>query len=105
MSESAHLGLTLPRELMAPDPSNAHGYFESWELAGLHNRVLGAAGSRWDDPSPIADAWFEGPSARACAGEIVGLLDRGDGNNNHHNITHRTRLPITAGYNRSWGSR
>ena len=70
------LGLSFPADLMAASPANANGYYESGELAWLHNRVLRDAGSRWDDWSPIAPSWFEGPAANAHVGEIVRFLDR-----------------------------
>ena len=72
----ACLGLALPARLMAADTANASGYFESWELASLHNAMLRTAKSRWDDWSPIADDWFAKRAARGFAGRIVEFLDR-----------------------------
>jgi len=72
----ACLGLALPARLMAADTANASGYFESWELASLHNAMLRTAKSRWDDWSPIADDWFAERTARGFAGRIVEFLDR-----------------------------
>jgi hypothetical protein len=72
----SHLGLAVPGELMAPNPANANGYFESWELATLHNRMLRTAGTRWDDASPIPEAWFARPPATAYVKEIVDFLHR-----------------------------
>ena len=71
-----HLGLVLPAELMAPDPANANGYFESWELAKLHNRMLRAGASAWDDWSPIPDSWFDQPSAATHAKRVGAFLER-----------------------------
>jgi hypothetical protein len=72
----ARLGLSLPAELMAPDPANANGYFESWELAGLHNAMLRAAASGWDDWSPISDEWFGRAAATNYARPITVFLER-----------------------------
>lgn len=70
------LGLSVPADLMAASPANPNGYYESGELAWLHNRVLRSAGSRWDDWAPIAQSWFETPAASAHVGDIVRFLDR-----------------------------
>ena len=69
------LGLSVPAGLMAPSPANANGYYESGELAKLHNRVLRSAGSRWDDWSAIEPSWFAEPAAKAYATDIVRFLD------------------------------
>jgi len=70
------LGLSVPADLMAADSANANGYYESGELAQLHNQVLRSAGSRWDDWSPIAPSWFDQPAARAHEAEIGRFLGR-----------------------------
>lgn len=70
------LGLSVPADLMAASPANANGYYESGELALLHNRVLRSAGSRWDDWAPIAPSWFESAAAGTHAGDITRFLDR-----------------------------
>jgi len=71
----SRLGLSIPATLMAPSPANANGYYESDELAKLHNRVLRSAGLRWDDWSAIQQNWFAGPPATAYAADIVRFLD------------------------------
>ncbi len=70
------LGPSVPADLMAASPANPNGYYESGELAWLHNRVLRSAGSRWDDWAPIAPSWFESTAANAHVGDIVRFLDR-----------------------------
>ncbi len=70
------LGLSLPTELMKPNPLNPRGYFESWDLVRLDNRILHAAATGWDDWSPIADAWFNQTAADGFADQIVAFLKR-----------------------------
>ena len=72
----SRLGLCLPAKLMAPGPGNANGYFESWELARLHNTMLRTAATRWDDWSPISDEWFRQPQAAVYANRIAEFLER-----------------------------
>jgi hypothetical protein len=72
----SRLGYALPARLMAPSPANANGYFESWEVAHLHDAILRTAATRWDDWSPISDAWFEQPLAGLHASRIVHILER-----------------------------
>jgi hypothetical protein len=69
------LGLSVPADLMAANPANPNGYYESGKLASLHNWALREAGSRWDDWSPIAPAWFNEPAAHKHVSEIVRFLD------------------------------
>jgi hypothetical protein len=70
------MGLAVPRDLMLPDRANVKGYYESREVARLNNRMLRAAGSRWDNHTPIANSWFASPAADIYASEIRGFLDR-----------------------------
>ena len=71
-----HLGLSLPSELMRPNVDNPHGYFETWELARLHNAILRSAGTRWDDWSPIAQSWFSSPAGAGYVAQINRYLER-----------------------------
>lgn len=47
------LGADLPSHLMAANSGNEMGYWESQDLANIHDRILSLFGSRWDDPLPI----------------------------------------------------
>lgn len=43
---------------MPATEDNPHGYFESERLAAAFDRLLGAAGSRWDDWGRLDPRWF-----------------------------------------------
>lgn len=53
------MGATLPRQLLAPNASNEVGHWEPAELVALNDRMLAAAGSRWDDLRTIDAAQLE----------------------------------------------
>lgn len=51
----ARTGARLPRDLLMPRPDNRDGFFESERIVSLHDEVLAAAQSTWDD----AGGWTE----------------------------------------------
>ena len=60
------LGASLPRVLMPALPGNNDvGFFEPSRIVEIHDELLAAAGSTWHDPSPLPEAWFRSPAARA----------------------------------------
>lgn|GEM_PF-796042 len=71
------MGAALPADLIPPGPiENPRGFWESASVIENHDRFLAQAGSRWDDPLPIAEHWFVSPAAAACRDEIVAILHR-----------------------------
>lgn len=56
-------GVPLPSNLMPPTPENSDGYWESIDLALLHNALLESLGSQWDDFREVPLAWFDGAEA------------------------------------------
>src|SRR5687767_2432337 len=60
------LGGALPKVLMPPTPgSNDVGFFEPSRIVEIHDELLAIAGSSWHDTSPLPEAWFRSPAARA----------------------------------------
>ncbi|GEM_PF-6489490 len=55
------LGLDVTTDLMPPTPANPTGYWESVELRELHDEILSALGSSWDDILPINADIFQTP--------------------------------------------
>lgn len=43
-----HLGAAMPKTLMVPQPDNPKGFFESYAIMALSEKMLEAAGSKWD---------------------------------------------------------
>jgi hypothetical protein len=60
------LGASLPKAVMpAVLGANDVGFFEPSRIVEIHDELLAAAGSFWHDTSPVPDAWFRSPPARA----------------------------------------
>ncbi len=53
------LGIDLGPKLMAASPDNESGYWEHADLVNLHDRLLSAVGSRWDDIALLPEGWWE----------------------------------------------
>lgn len=50
----AQTGARLPLNLLPPRDDNQDGFFEPEDIVALHDEVLAAAGSAWDDAAPWA---------------------------------------------------
>lgn len=55
------LGVSLGQTVSGAGPSNPRGYFENTRVVMLHEELLGALGSAWDDPRPLPAGWTEDP--------------------------------------------
>jgi hypothetical protein len=51
------LGAGLPLNLLPADEHNAAGYWESCDLVFIHDEMLQAAGTSWQDTGPIPELW------------------------------------------------
>lgn len=67
--------MALPRDALPAKADNPHGYCESREIVRFNNRLLESAGTRWNDDSPIASAWFADPARAAEHEEALALLE------------------------------
>ncbi len=70
------LGADLPSALMNPSKDNPKGYWESYELAALHDRLLEAGGSRWDDWERFPRAEHATEFSQAALPRIGRILER-----------------------------
>ncbi|POZ52589.1 sulfotransferase family protein [Methylovulum psychrotolerans] len=52
------LGVDLADHLMTPNWDNEAGYWESFELAQIHDDLFALLGSSWDDLLPIDESWL-----------------------------------------------
>jgi len=55
------LGVELGPELMPPGADNPRGYFEPAEIVRIHDELLAALGSGWDDPQALPEGWVDDP--------------------------------------------
>ena len=70
------LGADLPTELLEPVPGvNETGFWESARLVDIHDRMLAAAGSAWDDPRELPAKFFETAPGAAFSAEILAVLE------------------------------
>lgn len=71
------LGAELPGDIMPPvADNNETGFWESTELADLHDRMLAAASSAWDDCLELPSAFFSSEIAKKSSEGILELLGR-----------------------------
>lgn len=69
------LGVELGARLVDPAEDNPTGYWEHAEAVSLHEALLDALGSAWDDPDPLPDDWQRHPAAAQARARIGALID------------------------------
>ena len=74
------LGAALPRHLIPADKSNPRGHWESKPLVDLHDELLAALDSSWDDWRAPGPRWKESDAAAQFAGRIRLTIDEEYGN-------------------------
>jgi glycosyltransferase involved in cell wall biosynthesis len=67
-------GGVMPHEPMPATADNSRGYWESIRIARFNNRLLESAGTRWDEPAAISEAWFRDPARADDVAEAASLL-------------------------------
>jgi hypothetical protein len=60
------LGADVARELLPAGDCNERGFWEPSAVVDIHEQLLHALGSSWDDPFPLPDRWIEA-GATQCA--------------------------------------
>jgi|SRR5262245_20949882 len=71
------LGAAITRDLMPPHPGNNDaGFWESNEIVRIHDRLLHALGSSYDDPLPLPERWPETEAALQARWQIAGEIRR-----------------------------
>jgi hypothetical protein len=69
------LGADIARELMpAIAGDNDRGFWESKAVVDIHESLLAALGSAWDDPFPLPDHWLETDAARRAKRALADVL-------------------------------
>jgi hypothetical protein len=70
------LGVNLGPYLMAEDPTQPKGYFEHAEIVGIHNDLLTAFDSSWDDPRPLPEGWEHDHRGRFFREQLIEIVRR-----------------------------
>jgi hypothetical protein len=68
------LGADLPKSLMRPAADNPRGFWESQKLMTLHDELLAAAGSSWDDWRRLPPDWLETVTADGLRARLLACL-------------------------------
>jgi hypothetical protein len=70
------LGVNLGPYLMAEDPTQPKGYFEHAEIVGIHNDLMTAFDSSWDDPRPLPEGWEHDHRVRFFREQLMEIVRR-----------------------------
>lgn len=68
-------------DLLPGNDSNPKGFFESKAVVDLNNEILLAAGSSWDDLTPLPVDWLKLPEVQNLKGSIASLFASDDVSN------------------------
>ena len=70
------LGVNLGPYLMAEDPTQPKGYFEHAEIVGIHDELMAAFGSSWDDPRALPEGWEHDHRVRFFRAQLMEIIRR-----------------------------
>jgi hypothetical protein len=70
------LGVDLGPYLMAADPTQPKGYFEHAEIVGIHDDLMAAFDSSWDDPRSLPEGWERDPRVRPFRAQLMEIIRR-----------------------------
>lgn len=70
------LGVPLGERLLEPGSDNPKGYWEHKDVVAIHDRLLTALGSRWDDVRAFPPDWLASKPARHAVGAIADIVAR-----------------------------
>ena len=70
------LGVNLGPYLMAEDPTQPKGYFEHAEIVSVHEELMAAFGSSWDDPRPLPEGWEHDHRVRFFRKQLMEIIQR-----------------------------
>src|SRR5689334_3266656 len=68
------LGATAPKTLMPGDATNPRGFWESNKIVPLHEQMLAAAGSSWDDWQPFNPSWYQSADATQMRDRLASTI-------------------------------
>lgn len=69
------LGIHPGNRLLPPmEDINPKGFWEHAEIVSIHNELLGAFNSSWEDESPLPDQWWHSPLIADMRSRIINVL-------------------------------
>ena len=72
----AQIGVDFGKHLTSPSRHNPKGYFEHPEIVALHDSLLQALGSHWDDYLSLPSGWADNEITRKIRSSLVAILKR-----------------------------
>jgi glycosyltransferase involved in cell wall biosynthesis len=69
------LGVELGGDLLPPQHDNPTGFWEHAGVVQLHDQILAAVGSSWDDVRPLPDGWTQEPAIQRHRVALGNLID------------------------------
>nr|MBF0684663.1 hypothetical protein [Pseudomonas sp.] len=78
----SYLGVDAPATLMPTHTMNPKGFFESQRVYDLHEQILAAAGSSWNDWRPVSTHWLDSSRAQSFQRQAADVLDEEFGGSN-----------------------
>ena len=73
-------GANLPQRLMEPNYGNPKGYWEPLDIVEIHDQMLAAAGSAWDDAAGFSLSWLDAPEAQTFRSRLCSTFQEAFGN-------------------------
>jgi len=70
------LGVDLGSNLLPASATNQSGYWEHEEVVNIHDQLLMALGSSWDDPAPLPAGWLTSEPVAGCRERLLGVIRR-----------------------------
>jgi hypothetical protein len=68
------LGVDLGSKLLAASATNQAGYWEHSEVVTIHDKLLMALGSSWDDPAPLPVGWLASPEVALYRARLLEII-------------------------------
>jgi hypothetical protein len=72
----AQMGIEFGEDFIPSNRHNPKGYFEHPEVVALHDSLLQALGSRWDDYLALPSGWEENDITREIRSSLIAILKR-----------------------------
>ncbi len=70
------MGVDLGSRLLPATPANASGYWEHEEVVAVHDSLLMALGSKWDDPRGLPAGWQTSDAAAGHRTKLRQIIER-----------------------------
>ena len=72
-------GADLPKRLMEPNFANSAGYWEPADIVAIHDDMLAAIGSTWDDVAEFPAGWIDSAAAGPFKSRLASAFEEAFG--------------------------